>query len=776
MASLIPEYNYDIFISYRQKDNKGDRWVSKFVESLKTELEATFKEDVSVYFDENPHDRLQETHDVEKSLEGKLKCLIFIPILSQTYCDPNSYAWQYEFLTFLQMVTNDLLGRDVKLKSGNVASRILPIRIHDLDPEDIKLFETETGGILRAVDFVFRTSSGVNRPLMPIEDHPNDNLNKTFYRDQINKVANAIKEIISSISPDTIPSLTGPVDILRTLEESGSGFGTSQAKQKKQASQKIFTAALAAAVLILILVFTVFPDIFKTGWNKIIEDPDGKISIAVNDFENNSNDTTLDWLEVGIPELLRNNLANSNELSVQNSRTMNEIYESIRQTKNLTLVPSSSREAAIRLRAGNYITGSFQKYGDKILALVKLIDTKSDALLWTGSSEGDVNSIKYIADTLSDGLSNFLEIKALKNKTRNEYGDAISSSSEAYRKYIEGMQSIVKSDYKSALSLFLDACKLDSTSVLASFYIALAYDGLAVHEDLKYRKQAALWTQKAYDARDKLSGDYLLWIEMWHAYYNTKNTEDVLKYCDLLEESDIRSRSFWLDIGMTYMIFNKPAKALKMFERIEKISSEWDEDWKNSGYYYHYANCCNSLNLFDKAEEILRQGLLLCPESASLEYLQIRNTIQKSDSVMAGELIAKYLINPERENWSEGVKERWLGNLYANAKNPERGEEILRNAIKLDPGSDAGKYYLARLLINNDRNIDEGMQLLTSIQEKNPDVWNYDFFFLKSVGLFKQGKFASADSLLTMIRDSTFTASLEIDQLTKKVNDSMNLR
>jgi len=29
MASLIPEYNYDIFISYRQKDSKGDGWVSE---------------------------------------------------------------------------------------------------------------------------------------------------------------------------------------------------------------------------------------------------------------------------------------------------------------------------------------------------------------------------------------------------------------------------------------------------------------------------------------------------------------------------------------------------------------------------------------------------------------------------------------------------------------------------------------------------------------------------------------------------------------------------
>jgi hypothetical protein len=36
MASLIPGYEYDIFISYRQIDNKYDKWVSEFIEALKT--------------------------------------------------------------------------------------------------------------------------------------------------------------------------------------------------------------------------------------------------------------------------------------------------------------------------------------------------------------------------------------------------------------------------------------------------------------------------------------------------------------------------------------------------------------------------------------------------------------------------------------------------------------------------------------------------------------------------------------------------------------------
>jgi hypothetical protein len=72
MSSIIEGYNYDIFISYRQKDNKGDRWVSQFVEALKTELESTFKEEITVYFDINPHDGLLETHDVDgKTQEEK---------------------------------------------------------------------------------------------------------------------------------------------------------------------------------------------------------------------------------------------------------------------------------------------------------------------------------------------------------------------------------------------------------------------------------------------------------------------------------------------------------------------------------------------------------------------------------------------------------------------------------------------------------------------------------------------------------------------------------
>jgi hypothetical protein len=129
MANLIPGYEYDIFISYHQKDNKHDGWVTEFVDNLKGELESTFKEEISIFFDINPHDGQLETHDVSASLKEKLKCLIFIPIISQTYCDSKSFAWQNEFCAFNRLAEEDQFGRDIRLAVGNVENRILPIKI-----------------------------------------------------------------------------------------------------------------------------------------------------------------------------------------------------------------------------------------------------------------------------------------------------------------------------------------------------------------------------------------------------------------------------------------------------------------------------------------------------------------------------------------------------------------------------------------------------------------------------------------------------------------------
>lgn len=205
MPSILKGYEYDIFISYRKNDNNYDHWVSEFVTNLKLELEATVKDRLSIYFDENPEDGLLETHNVDKSLAGKLKSLIFIPIVSMTYCDPKSFAWQHEFIPFKNLASADAIGLDVKVANNNFSSRILPVRIHEIDQEDVRMLEKEMDGVLRSVDFIYQ-SAGVNRSLRPKDDDLQDNQNHSIYRNQINKVANAVKEIIAGIKGASFPS------------------------------------------------------------------------------------------------------------------------------------------------------------------------------------------------------------------------------------------------------------------------------------------------------------------------------------------------------------------------------------------------------------------------------------------------------------------------------------------------------------------------------------------------------------------------------------------
>ncbi len=255
MPSLIPGYEYDIFISYRQKDNKYDGWVTEFVANLRKELEATFKDDVSIYFDENPHDGLLETHNVNKSLEGKLKSLIFIPIISQTYCDSKSFAWQHEFLAFTKIASDDAYGRTVKLANGNMADRILPVRIHDLDQEDIATFESATNEVLRPVDFIYRLP-GVNRQLRAKDDEQIKNPNQILYRDQINKVAHAIKDIINGLKHFQEPAVKR-APLPKPAEKKKKVMVSKVPNASKEWRKKIAFAAMPIIILSLVAFFLI---------------------------------------------------------------------------------------------------------------------------------------------------------------------------------------------------------------------------------------------------------------------------------------------------------------------------------------------------------------------------------------------------------------------------------------------------------------------------------------------------------------------------------------
>jgi len=197
LSSILPGYDCDIFISYRFNDNKYDGWVTEFVDKLSQELSATLKDKLSIYFDKNAEEDRKPFYEENSLITRHIKSLIFIPIVSQTYCDQTSLVWNEEFKGFQSGAKKDPFGPAIQLGSGK-ASRTIPVKIHEIEAEDIKLLENELSGGMRSVDFIYR-EEGVNRPLHPSDDEKFATPLRPLYRNQINKLANLIKDVISGI-------------------------------------------------------------------------------------------------------------------------------------------------------------------------------------------------------------------------------------------------------------------------------------------------------------------------------------------------------------------------------------------------------------------------------------------------------------------------------------------------------------------------------------------------------------------------------------------------
>jgi tetratricopeptide (TPR) repeat protein len=767
MASLIEGYSYDIFISYRQKDNKRNGWVTEFVENLKGELESTFKEEIGVYFDINPHDGLLETHDVATTLNEKIRCLIFIPVISRTYCDPNSFAWQNEFKAFIQNAAQDRFGLKIRTVGGNVVSRILPVIIYELDPNDRKLIEAELGGLLRGIDFVYE-EQGVNRPLRADEDHPDSNLHKAYYRNQINKTANAIKEILSGImnnlNPENDLNSGRVIHRMEPLEPGG------PQTDKRQNKLIVFSMALIPVFVLLLLLFT---GVIGGKNRKIVKDPDGKISIAVSNFDNLTGDSALNVWTVGIAELLIYNLGTSEELDIQSSRTMNELYRSMGQA-GYSISPTVSREAAIKLNAGSYIAGNFQRSGNSIRIVAKLTDTENDNILWTGKVDGDINhDYMKLVDSLSWLLKDFLEIKALGKNIDRDFQSSYTKSADAYRKYIEGTRRFLAEDYQGSIGLFSEAFRLDSTFALAAFYAANANNIISANsDDPQYNNQAIKWTRTAHELRDGLPSDYRLWIEMWNAFLITRNANDVLKYCSLLERSDIKSRYYWYDIAVTYLSsFKMWEKAADAFSLIETINLEWAEDWKFSNFYRYYGYVLHQLGDHEKEASIYNKGLSLFPDQGWIMRGQAVCLLAAGKTDEGKAIIEEILKIIRKNGVDEKMIERNLGFLYMDAGLLDEAVKHFRTSMRLHSNDARSMFFLGDLLIKKDIEIDEGLDLIDKALHSDPD--NPHFLWSKGVGFFKKGNYREALETLQHAKSTWQQISPELDKDIQEVQDAI---
>ena len=433
MASILKGYETDIFISYRQKDNRSEQWVTKFVQALREELDSTFKEDISIYFDSNEHDGLLETHDVDGSLKEKIKSLIFIPIVSHTYCDTNSFAWKNEFAAFINFTQSDVYGLDIRLLNGNVTKRVLPVRIHDIDKEDSALLEKEIRGTLRPIDFIYK-EPGVNRPLQ-LSDDRSLNLEKTDYKNQVNKIANVILEIVRGLRTDDKIKPDQPQEPIAKSEAANSAK-----------------------------------------------------SIVVLPFENISNDPGQEYFSDGLTEEIIADLSKLSSLHVI-SRTSAMVFKGSKK---------GVRMIGQELNVQYVLEGSVRKAGNKLRITAQLIDASNDAHLWVEKFNGVLDDVFDIQEKVSHAIVDSLRLE-LTPQERERLVVKSPVNPEAHELYLEGRYYLNQpspSGLTKAIRLFEAAIQKDpgyalAYAGLANCYVYLGFLGAVASEVYPKAKQAA---------------------------------------------------------------------------------------------------------------------------------------------------------------------------------------------------------------------------------------------------------------------------------------------
>ncbi len=620
MPSLIADYEYDIFISYRHNDNRSD-WVTEFVKSLQEELSATIKEPVSVYFDSNPHDGLLETHNVDKTLEGKLKCLIFIPIISQTYCDPKSFAWQHEFLAFNKLVSEGApqFGRDIKLSNGNVASRILPVKIHDLDAEDKALLENELGGVLRAIDFIYR-EAGVNRPLKST-DGKSDNLNRTEYRNQVNKVANAIKEIITSLKNPVAQTTRTTINQHPTTKLIRNG--------------KTLIASTALLLLLSIAGYFFYPNPFSSRKEVEILYK----SIAVLPFVNMSSNQEQEYFSDGLTEDIITQLAKIKSFKVI-SRT------SVMQYKQNS---KSLKEIGKELGVTVLLEGSVQRAGNQLRITAQLINASTDEHLWAESYDRPMKDIFAVQTDIATQIASALRVN-LSQQERQQIEKQYTANTEAYQLYLQGRfywNMRLEGPVKKSIEYFKQAIEKDPSYALAYTGLGDSYLMLGVHGFVRPNESFPIAnsnTEKALELDNLLAEAYSTLVDInihyywnfdaaeqnfqkaikvnphyanahhWHAevFLKHKQFEKAFRESQAALEQEPYSPIINAQLGSLYVYAGEFDKALDQLQR----TIGFDSTFALAHYYSGIA--CLAINNFDKARIHLRRAAYLAPGKTNI--------------------------------------------------------------------------------------------------------------------------------------------------------------
>jgi len=555
------------------------------------------------------------------------------------------------------------------------------------------------------------------------------------------------------------------VKLTEAVGESGDTQESSGSERRKLRPSDIVIAVLVIAVGIL-----VYPKIFSKDELKGVRDNDGKITIAVMPFENLSGDTIYNIWQGGFQNLVISTLSNSAELTVRKYQAVNDLLNEKREVNMSSLSSAIASDVAGKLDSKTFILGNILKAGNMVRVNAQLVDAESEEIYKTYQIDGDSeNDFFLLADSLSRMIKNFMEIKKISDEYNapDVHGNKLTNSSEAFKNFIRGYDAFKYTEFESAVDWFSKAIEADSSFTRA--YVQGAYANLMAGRDRKARQLCDLALEK----NSGLAIEETLILNHLNAYFNETPYEEI-KYAKQLIELDELNPYYYHMFGFAYYKLFEYEEAINIWEEIFRIHEIWGTDYSNPFVYFLMGDAYHKLGEHKKEAEILALGHRIFPNAVMMQQYQAICALSHGEIEKANDIITEYKsIRHNVLHCTEAMVATGLGEIYANAKLFEEAEKHYRETLELEPDNLYRVVNFAWFLVDNDINIEEGLELTEGVLALYPEYW--PSLDTKGWALYKLGKYEEA---LTLLKDSwdlrtvySHTGYLHIQEVEKALEE-----
>lgn len=372
----------------------------------------------------------------------------------------------------------------------------------------------------------------------------------------------------------------------------------------------------AAMVLVCATAATVYFSMSSQTADVRLPQIDGRKTIAVMFFENQSKSAELEWLREGLADMLITNLSRSEKLTVLSRQQLHLLLGRAGYKTGDEIGLDQARAVALKSGADTILLGSFARLGEKMRLDVRLHDAET----------GDLQIAESLTVEKSDQILTEIDLLSLRLVKRFDAGQpdkgpnlalTMTDDLEAYRNYSLALEKAQGLNKIEALELLEKAIALDPEFAMAHARIGHTY---AVTWGWADRAKPHL--TRAFELSDRLTEKDRAYIVAWYAIahldypgaiaafreiiarypaeteaylrlgYLLRGEEKLDEAVEVLRHGlaiDPESSAIYNSLGLLYSVMGNHAEAIAMHERYVALAPNEANARDSLGMSYQWA-------------------------------------------------------------------------------------------------------------------------------------------------------------------------------------------